>query len=137
PGLPPAHRRLFRGIHEQLRALEPVAERAPAASAEQERMACALLRLAVEQGMERVDHVLPGRACDGTRGERIFIVQGRLDDPGQRRAWIGMKEALEAPAAASLARVRALEDPRAHAPEPAVRTVARPAESQAVSVSMD
>lgn len=47
-----------------------------------------------------------------------------------------MKEALEAPAAASLARVRALEDPRAHAPEPAVRTVARPAESQAVSVSM-
>lgn len=77
-----------------------------------------------------------GERCRTLRGERIFIVQGRLDDPGQRRAWIGMKEALEAPAAASLARVRTLEDPRAHAPEPAVRTVARPAESQAVSASM-
>lgn len=103
--LQPAHQRLLDRIRDHLGRLEPPA--GPGLpECERERAACSLLRLAIEHRLGSVDHVLVGNARPGEADARLFLVQGRLDDPAQRRAWMPMADALGTPAAESLARAR-------------------------------
>ncbi|MGO4261856.1 XVIPCD domain-containing protein [Lysobacter sp. TAB13] len=44
------------------------------------------------QGMERIDHVIPGRDGGG-----FFLVQGGLDDPGHRRVFLDQQRAVSQP----------------------------------------
>lgn len=138
PRLPPAYRGLFERISERLGALEPTAGPALSTHCGRERMACALLQLAVEHRLDTIDHVLPGGdTAHGARADRALIIQGRLDDPAQRRAWLGMEEALATPVAASLARIALVDD--RHQPAEQVPAGLAPAllpEAQAGSASM-
>lgn len=108
--LPAAQQGLLDRIRGRLGALDPSC--GPALSdGDSERVACSLLRLAVEHRLERVDHVLAaGDPRAGASGARVFIVQGDLGDPAQRRAWMRMDEAMDSPVAESVARVRLLAE---------------------------
>ncbi|GGJ97523.1 peptidoglycan-binding protein [Luteimonas terricola] len=107
---PAAQQGLLDRIRGRLGALDP--PDGPALSGcERERVACSLLRLAVEHRLDTVDHVLPGGgAPPGSSDARVFVVQGRLDDPAQRRAWMPMAEALGTPVAESVAYLRMIEE---------------------------
>ena len=125
PGhVPAAHQRLFERIRGGLGALDPPA--GPALSGcERERAACSLLRLAVEHRFETVDHMLRGGdASPGSTGPRALIIQGRLDDPAQRRASMSLTEALGTPVTESMARIQVHGD--AGLSRPAHREVMEP-----------
>jgi hypothetical protein len=74
------------------------------------RMSHSLLALAKEQGMNRVDHVMLGRGTEG--GPNVFLVQGNLQDPGQRRASMEAAQAMQTPQAESLQRVETINQSR-------------------------
>ncbi|MBJ6985020.1 peptidoglycan-binding domain-containing protein [Luteimonas sp. MC1750] len=103
PALSPAHRGLLDRIRGRLGQLD-----APSglSDCDRERVAGALLRLAVEHRLSSVDHVLVGDARPGGNQARVFLVQGRLDDPAQRRAWMPMADALGPPVEDALVRSR-------------------------------
>lgn len=66
--------------------------------AHSECMAASLTTLAVRNNLDRADHVLLSE--QGTRsapGEHVFVVQGALNDPAQRRAHMPTAEALATP----------------------------------------
>ena len=108
-GRPAAQHGLLDRIRERLGALDPPA--GPALSGcERERVACSLLRLAVEHRLENVDHVLQGGGPAGPTDPRVFLVQGRLDDPAQRRVWMPLAEALGTPVTESMAKLRMLDE---------------------------
>lgn len=96
-----SRRRLFDRIRGQLEGADAGL---PAAleGCERERVACALLRLAVDERVERVDHVLVGEARPGLPPQ-LFLVQGRLDDPAHRRVSVPLAEACVTPIEPSLA----------------------------------
>lgn len=71
------------------------------------RMSHSLLALAKEQGLRRVDHVMLGRGGGVDVGPNIFLVEGNLTDPGQRRAWMDADQAMQASQTESLQRVDA------------------------------
>jgi hypothetical protein len=60
------------------------------------RLEAALLPLAHEHGMHRVDHVVLSRDAS-----TLFLVQGRLDDPAHRRAHLSLDAAFATPLAQS------------------------------------
>ncbi|MBB5862956.1 XVIPCD domain-containing protein [Xanthomonas sp. 3058] len=76
----------------------------PAAGMDSERLALGSVVAARENGLQRVDHVLLGN--DPARG---FVVQGALDSPAHLRGSFDAKAVQEAPVAASLQRLQALE----------------------------
>jgi len=79
-----------------------------------QRMTASLLVLAKEQGLSRVDHVvLNNRTQSLARGERVFIVEGAMDDPAHRRGDMGTMDAIRAPEAESLHRADALNQSQA------------------------
>lgn len=101
----PEHRlytQIARGVHR----LDAETGRTPdEASA---RMIARLMPLAREQGFRRVDHVVLSRHIGLVeQGEHVFLVQGRLDDPGHKRAFITTHEAVETPVTDSLQRLDA------------------------------
>lgn len=72
------------------------------------RMIARLMPLAREKGFRRVDHVVLSRHIGLVeQGENVFLVQGRLEDPGHKRAFITTQEAVETPVAQSLERLEA------------------------------
>ncbi|AVO28663.1 XVIPCD domain-containing protein [Stenotrophomonas maltophilia] len=74
-----------------------------------QRMSASLLVLAKEQGLSRVDHVVVNNPTESlARGERVFIVEGAMDDPAQRRGTMNTMDALRAPEAESLHRADSL-----------------------------
>ncbi|KRG40080.1 hypothetical protein ARC63_15850 [Stenotrophomonas geniculata ATCC 19374 = JCM 13324] len=76
-----------------------------------QRMSASLLVLAKEQGLSRVDHVVLNNPTESlARGEKVFIVEGALDDPAQRRGTMNTMDALRAPEAESLHRAEALAE---------------------------
>ncbi|HEY4530953.1 MAG TPA: XVIPCD domain-containing protein [Luteimonas sp.] len=101
PQLPPERQGLLDRIRGDLGRLDGIGP-AGLDGCGRERAACALLRLAMEQGLERVDHVLVGDARPGT-APHVFLVQGRLDDPAQRRTSMPLARALDTPVEASMA----------------------------------
>lgn len=75
-----------------------------------ERMIASLARLARENGLVRVDQVLLNKQTDRLhRGENVFVVQGRLDDPAHLRAHISIQQAVETPVQESLQRLQELD----------------------------
>lgn len=105
---PSGHERLLERIRGHVGALDGA--HGHLSDGEGERLAHALLRLATEQQLESVDQVVLGAAPpDAAAGERVFVVQGRLDDPGHRRAWMPSVEAIATPVAESMARVREIQ----------------------------
>ncbi len=101
----PEHRlyeQIARGVHK----LDAEVGRTPdEASA---RMIARLMPLARETGFRRVDHVVLSRHIGLVeQGENVFLVQGRLEDPGHKRAFITTQEAVETPVADSLERLEA------------------------------
>jgi len=108
----PEHRlyeQIARGVHK----LDAEVGRAPdEASA---RMIARLMPLAREKGFRRVDHVVLSRHIGLVeQGEHVFLVQGRLEDPGHKRAFITTREAVETPVADSLERLEAANARRRH-----------------------
>lgn len=99
----PEHR-LYEQIARGVYKLDAEVGRAPDdASA---RMIARLMPLAREKGFRRVDHVVLSRHIGLVeQGENVFLVQGRLEDPGHKRAFISTQEAVETPVAASLERL--------------------------------
>lgn len=79
-----------------------------------QRMSASLLVLAKEQGLSRVDHVVLNNPTESlARGERVFIVEGAMDDPAHRRGHMNTMDALRAPEAESLHRADALTQSQA------------------------
>lgn len=84
-----------------------------------ERMAASLTCLAVNTGLERVDHVLLSeRGSKVDAGENVFIVQGDSKDPSHLRAHMATDRAIRTPVEASLRDLAQLErQPAAPSPE--------------------
>ncbi|HEX2596833.1 MAG TPA: XVIPCD domain-containing protein [Luteimonas sp.] len=79
------HHGLHRQVMDAIRAL-PQAQQPK--GRELENTAVALTLSAVSSGLGRVDHVVLGR-----EGVNLFAVQGRLDDPSQRRTCVALAHA--------------------------------------------
>ncbi|WP_329752962.1 XVIPCD domain-containing protein [Stenotrophomonas maltophilia] len=100
-----------RSLYRQIRA---GVERLDAESGKQwdessQRMSASLLVLAKEQGLSRVDHVVLNSPTESlARGEKVFVVEGAMDDPAQRRGAMNTMDALRTPEAESLHRAEAL-----------------------------
>jgi len=90
-----------------------------------ERVTASLYALAQSHGMSSVSDVVTGNAAPGVAaGERLFVVQGGLDSPANRIAYMPTAEAIAAPVGDTLQRAAAVSVPQAvaqqHA-EPAPR----------------
>ncbi|MEA5122981.1 XVIPCD domain-containing protein [Xanthomonas floridensis] len=103
----PMYQQIERGVH----AIDAAHGRAPdQASA---RLTAALLPLAKENGLSRVDHVLMSEAnSTGVHGgENVFVVQGEPGNPAHLRAHMKTEQALSTPEAQSFERARQLAGP--------------------------
>lgn len=79
-----------------------------------QRMSASLLVLAKEQGLSRVDHVVLNNPTEAlARGERVFVVEGAMDDPAHRRGQMNTMDALRIPEVESLQRADALSQSQA------------------------
>lgn len=68
-----------------------------------ERMTLSLVALAKENGLERADHVVLSEATGAiAAGQRVFVVQGELNDAAHLRASMATDVAVQAPAEQSL-----------------------------------
>ncbi|MDC8747717.1 hypothetical protein NY751_16895 [Xanthomonas campestris] len=86
--------------------------------ASSERMTASLLALAKEEGLSRVDHVvLNNPTAQLAGGEKVFVVQGALDDPAHRRAHMPTVDALQTPESQSFERLQAINQTQAQARE--------------------
>jgi len=75
-----------------------------------ERMAASLARLARENGLTQVDHVvLSNKTEHQQHSENVFVVQGRLDDPAHLRAHMSTQQATNTPVQDSLRQLQALD----------------------------
>lgn len=95
---------LYLQAHNGVIALDAALGRAP--DADSERLAARLIALAKAQGLSRIDHVVLGNGGAGLKpGENIFVVEGRLDDPANRRAHMPTEQAAKTPVEASFDRL--------------------------------
>lgn len=68
-----------------------------------ERLTLSLVTLAKENKLERADHVVLSDATSASAaGQRVFVVQGELNDPAHRRASMATDVAVQAPVEQSL-----------------------------------
>jgi hypothetical protein len=110
PGRHPGQFRLLDQIRGHIRDHEVMRGEAP--DADRERLALALAGRAAEQGLSSADHVLFVPAVEGASGgARALVLQGRLDDPAQRRVSLSVADALATPPAESLRRLQVLSTP--------------------------
>ncbi|SMR70534.1 MULTISPECIES: XVIPCD domain-containing protein [Stenotrophomonas] len=70
-----------------------------------ERVTASLLATAKSSGLERVDHVVLGNPPPNGSDQRMFVVQGALDNPAHLRASVAISEAVNTPVEHSLAKV--------------------------------
>ena len=103
---PPGAFRLLHQIRGHIRRLG--SEGAGAHDADGELVALALAGRAAAQRLASADHVLlvPGRDGAG-QPPGALVVQGRLDDPAQRRVWMALDEAGAVPPRESLRALQA------------------------------
>ncbi|CAE6698269.1 hypothetical protein CFBP1159_03570 [Xanthomonas arboricola pv. corylina] len=86
--------------------------------ASSERMTASLLALAKEEGLSRVDHVvLNNPTAQLAGGEKVFVVQGALNDPAHQRAHMPTVDAVQAPETQSFDRLQAINQTQAQARE--------------------
>nr|WP_255529308.1 peptidoglycan-binding domain-containing protein [Luteimonas sp. MC1572] len=110
PGLPRGQFRLLDQIRDHLR--NNGARLGDMPDADGERLALALAGRAAQQGLSSADHVLFAQSAAGaSRGARMVVVQGRLDDPAQHRISLSVADALATSPAESLRRLQGLEAP--------------------------
>jgi hypothetical protein len=94
----PCHRdhALYRQVLDGVHMVDRAMGRTPDAASQQ--MAASLTLLAKENGLKRVDHVVFNEGNAQVRkGENVFIVQGRIDDPAHLRAHMKTQLAAETP----------------------------------------
>lgn len=71
-----------------------------------ERLTASLTTLAVENRLDRADHVVFSQAtADAAAGRNVFVVQGALGDPAQQRASMQTDVAVQTPVEQSLRRL--------------------------------
>ncbi len=86
--------------------------------ASSQRMTASLLAMAKEQGLSRVDHVVLNNPTPQLAGgEKVFIVQGALNDPAHQRAHMPTVDAVQALEAQSFDRLQAINQTQAQARE--------------------
>lgn len=101
------YQQIQRGVH----AIDAAHGRAPDQTSA--RLTAALLPLAKEGGLSRVDHVLMSEANNrGVHGgENVFVVQGDPANPAHLRAHMKTEQALATPEEQSFERARQLGGP--------------------------
>lgn len=110
PAVPRGHFRLLEQIRGHLRDSE--ASRGGVPDADGERLALALAGRAAQQGLQSADHVLVTPSGAGaSQGDRLVLVQGRLDDPAQHRVSLSVAEALATSPGESLRRLQGPDAP--------------------------
>ncbi|MBB4768177.1 MULTISPECIES: XVIPCD domain-containing protein [Xanthomonas] len=83
-----------------------------------QRMTASLLALAKEEGLSRVDHVVLNNPTGQLAGgEKVFVVQGALNDPAHQRTHMPTVDAVQAPETQSFDRVQAINQTQAQARE--------------------
>ncbi|KHL52129.1 hypothetical protein OZ13_18960 [Xanthomonas cannabis pv. cannabis] len=83
-----------------------------------QRMTASLLALAKEEGLSRVDHVVLNNPTGQLAGgEKVFVVQGALNDPAHQRAHMPTVDAVQAPENQSFDRLQAINQTQAQARE--------------------
>ena len=98
---------LLRQAREQVNRLDASLGRMPDASSA--RLSGSLAVLAAESGLQRIDHVVLSREAHGFPfGDRVFVVQGRLDDPAHQRAHMDTATATRTPVDESVQRLAQL-----------------------------
>ena len=74
-------------------------------------MAASAACLAKANGLSRIDHILLSEARGAVQaGENMFVVQGGLSDPAQRRAMMKTQDAVSTPVEQSLAQLQTLNE---------------------------
>nr|WP_313510044.1 XVIPCD domain-containing protein [Stenotrophomonas geniculata] len=96
-----------------------------------ERISVGLLATAKESGLEHVDHVLLGNAPSDGSAQRLFVVQGELNDPAHVRASMTAEEAARTPVEQSFAKVEQISQTQQERPslapqEPALEQTRAP-----------
>ena len=99
--IPPTHRdhpdhMLYEHVRDCVADLDAQLGRAPDENSE--RLTASLLVLAKENGLDRVDHVVLSQATANARqGQNVFVVQGEMNDPAQKRAGMPTEQAVNTP----------------------------------------
>jgi len=105
--LPEGQRNMLNAIRDQVAEIDQKHGRVYNPTSE--RISVGLLASAREQGMERVDHVVLGNAPTDGSSQRMFAVQGALNDPSHCRASVSINEAVQTPVERSFERLQAAE----------------------------
>ena len=101
------HYRLYQQIREHVAALD--AKHGRSFDDTSERLTASLTALAVENKLQRADHVvLSQETPDVAAGRNVFIVQGELRDPAQLRAAMATDVAVQTPVEQSFQRLEAV-----------------------------
>lgn len=80
-------------------------------------MAASAACLAKANGLSRIDHILLSEARGAVQaGENMFVVQGGLSDPAQRRAMTKTQDAVNTPVEQSLAQLQTLNEAQQRQP---------------------
>lgn len=99
-----AHYPLYQQIRGHVAALD--AKHGRSFDETSERLTASLTALAVENRLERADHVvLSLGTADSAAGRNVFVVQGDLKDPAQQRAAMATEVAVQTPVEQSLQRM--------------------------------
>ncbi|WP_416204236.1 XVIPCD domain-containing protein [Xanthomonas euvesicatoria] len=107
---------LYQQIRDGVQKLD--AQRGRQWDASSERMTASLLALAKEEGLSRVDHVvLNNPTAQLAGGEKVFVVQGALNDPAHQRAHMSTMDAVQTPETQSFDRLQAINQTQAQARE--------------------
>ena len=92
-------------------------------------MAASAACLAKTNGLSQIDHVVLSEARGAVRaGENMFVLQGELGDPAQRRAQMKTQDAISTPVDQSVVQLQALDQaqqrqPQVHAMENPAREI--------------
>lgn len=131
-----AHYPLYQQIRAQVSALDTRYGRS--FDENSERLTASLTALAVENKLERADHVVMSNATpDGPAGRNVFVVQGDLADPAHRRAAMETVQAVQTPVEQSLQRLETVgQEQRAVAMQDEQRSQQEQRDVEARSVRM-
>ncbi|MBB4130089.1 hypothetical protein GGR61_002929 [Xanthomonas arboricola] len=107
---------LYQQIRDGVQKLDAQHDREWDASSQ--RMTASLLALAKEEGLSRVDHVVLNNPTAQLAGsEKVFVVQGALNDPAHQRAHMPTVDAVQAPESQSFDRLQAINQTQAQTRE--------------------
>ncbi|MCE4373883.1 XVIPCD domain-containing protein [Xanthomonas hortorum] len=106
--LPDKDREMLSTIREQVAGIDQQHGRTYDATSE--KISVSLLATAKEGGLNRVDHVVLGNTPDDGAGQRLFVVQGELDNPAHLKASMKAEEAARTPVEQSFAKIEQISN---------------------------